>query len=264
MNAPANVLDVNDRAPGHAVAEDANLAGQVSHGHEIVEHQPEPQPRRHAVSGGVAQQRGAEVVVGQPREVAVAAHLGIAVGRYRRQLAFFVEIVVAAGAVGAARGGKQEPLDARLLGGLGQANRGQVVDLVGQGRVEIAHRIVRKGGQVDDGVDAPQVRGGHVADVDHSVLAPARHSAERAGLEPVDVEADDVEPFIQQQRHQHAADVTVATRNENPHLTGSFSGDVERQGVLEAGPGRLGRIAQVPDDELAGGARRRVGQQVDG
>ena len=68
-----------------------------------------------------------------------------------------VQQVFPAGTVVAAGRGEDEPRDARLLRQFGQAHRGQVVDLVGQVRIQIAERIVRQPRQVDDGIEAPEV-----------------------------------------------------------------------------------------------------------
>ena len=77
-----------------------------------------------------------------------------------------VEQPVAARAVQAARRGEQEALDAGLLGRLGQAHRRVEVDVVGQIGVEVAERIVGERGEVDDRVEALEVLGAHVAEVD--------------------------------------------------------------------------------------------------
>ena len=129
QEAARDVLDVGERAPRRAVALHPHLAGRVGVGDEVVDDDVAAQARGDAVGGGVAQVDGAEVVVGERRDVALGQHLGAAVGRDRVERRPLVDRGVAlGGAVGAARGGVEEARDAGLLGGLGEPHAGAVVD----------------------------------------------------------------------------------------------------------------------------------------
>ena len=78
--AARDVLDVGERPPRRAVALHPHLARRVGVGDEVVDHDVAAQAGRDAVGGGVAQVDGAEVVVGERRDVALGQHLGLAVG----------------------------------------------------------------------------------------------------------------------------------------------------------------------------------------
>ena len=74
-----------------------------------------------------------------------------------RNSARLVEEVVAVGAVEAARRREDEAADAGLLRRGRDAHRADVVDVEGRRRVEVAERIVRQRGEVDDRVEAVEV-----------------------------------------------------------------------------------------------------------
>jgi len=156
---------VDDGAPGRAVALDVYAPLRESPGREIVEHEIEAQPRRHAVGGGVAEKRRAEVIVGQLGEIPFDAHLP----RSRTR------------SWGAARPSRppgrrrpsrnccrrksRGPRDTRFPGEPGEADRRRVVDVVGDRRVQVAQRIIRQRRQVDHRVEALDVSApGHRGD----------------------------------------------------------------------------------------------------
>jgi hypothetical protein len=187
-----DVLDVHERAPRRPVALQVDAAGRHRPGDEVVEHDVESVARRDAVRGRRPQERRAEAVVRERRDVALRAHLRLAVRRDRVERRLLVDHRVAGRAVVAARGREDEAAHAGLARGAGEARRAQVVDVEGQLGVQVAERIVRQRGEVDDGVHALEVGARDVAEV----LANRRHVGTGpdvgARLEQVAVEADDV------------------------------------------------------------------------
>ena len=130
-----------------------------------------------------------------------------------------VEHRAARGAVVAARRREQEPADPGVAGEAGQADAGEVVDVVGQGRVEVAERIVRQRGQVDDRVDPVELLHGDVAQVGVD-LRDRRQPvgvAERAAAIQVGVEPDDLVTGRLEDGDEDGADVAEMTGDENPH-----------------------------------------------
>src|SRR6185436_20570918 len=117
-----DVLDVDDRPPGRAVALEEDLAGGEGPGDEVVEHDVEAETGGDPVGGGAPQESRAEGAVGQPGHVALCTHLRLAVRGDRVEVRVFVDGRVAGRAVVAARRGEHEAAHSRLAGEAGQAN----------------------------------------------------------------------------------------------------------------------------------------------
>ena len=71
----------------------------------------------------------------------------------------------ACGAIHAAGGRENESPNASLLGQSCQVHRGEVVDVIGQPRVQVPERVVGERGEVQDGLEAPQIVGFDVAKI---------------------------------------------------------------------------------------------------
>ena len=210
-----DVLDVHERAPRRSVALDEDLAGRVRIPNEVVHDHVGAQPRRGAVGGGVPQIGRGEGIVGELRDVPLGEHLRASVRRHGCELGVLVQhLVVARLAVEAARRREQEALDSGLLGLLGDAYRGEVVDVVGRLRVEVADGVVADRGEVDHGVEADEVLALDVADVPLQRLDLGRVRAEGARCEQVGVKPDDLVAGVLQHGDQHRADVAVVTGYE--------------------------------------------------
>ena len=132
---------------------------------------------------------------------------------------------VAGGAVDAAGRHVDEALDAGLPGEGGQADAAVVVDLERDVRVELADRIVRQLGKVDDRVEAAQVLHGDVPDV----LGHPGRRAVHAVVQPADaveagVEAGDVVAAVEQIGAQDRADIALAAGDQDSHQFHTFHG----------------------------------------
>ncbi len=110
-----------------------------------------------------------------------------------------------------------EARDTGGLGGLGHADGRLVVDVVGAARVEVAQRVVRDAGQVDDGVEALEVLGFDIADVEGQRLAVEHGRVEIAAAKEAVVEADDFVPCALEERDEYAADVAFMAGDEDFH-----------------------------------------------
>src|SRR5690606_176073 len=214
---PGDVLRVHEGSPGAAVALEPDLAPGVRGAHEVVHHDVGPQTRRGAVGGGVAEVRGAEVVVRQVRDPRLGQHLALAVGGDRVQLGVLGEPPVAAGPVQRARRGQQV---AGHPGGLGDPREvhGTVrVDRVRGRGVEVADGVVGDRCEVDDRLEGGEVVGFDVTDVAGALLVAVGHRSEVATVVPAGVEPDDLVPGLPQERYHHGAEVAPVTGHEYPH-----------------------------------------------
>ena len=93
-----------------------------------------------------------------------------------------------------------------------------MIDLVRQRRVQIAQRIVGERRQMDDGIEAAQIRDLEGADVlaeGRDRLAPG--TERRAAIE-VSVDAGHLVPGLLQKRRHDGADVTATAGEENSHV----------------------------------------------
>ena len=100
-----DVLDVDQRPPGRAVAGDQHLAGGVGERDQVVDDEVAAQPGRHAVRRGVAQERRAERRVRERRHVLLDQDLGGAVRRDRIERRVLGQEPVAGGDAVQAAGG---------------------------------------------------------------------------------------------------------------------------------------------------------------
>ena len=111
-------------------------------------------------------------------------------------------------------------LDAGFLGKLGEAYAGAMIGFVGQARLEVAERIVGERGEMDDAVDASEVRNFGVA----GILENGRHVTddaalrERATLVEIAVETDHVVSGLLQHRRHHRPDVTEMSSQQYAHV----------------------------------------------
>ena len=152
------------------------------------------------------------------RHVALDQHLRFAVRRDRIERRLFrQQAVVRRHAVEAAGGGEQEPLDARFARQPRQPDRRQVIDVVGNLRIQIAERIVRQRREVDDRIEAGQARHVQVADVGAHRRNLRALRAQRAVLEEIGVQSDDVVTGAHQHVHHDRADVAVVSGNQYAH-----------------------------------------------
>ena len=131
-----------------------------------------------------------------------------------------------------------------------------VVDVVGELAIEVAERVVRQGGEVDDRVEPAQVVHGHVAQValDRRDARQARRVAEGAGAVEIDVEADDLVTGGQEFRHEDGADVAEVTGDEDPHGVPASDDELARDECLGQPARRAALDAAQPKDRT-----KRVG-----
>ena len=216
-----DVLDVHERAPRRAVALEHDLAGRVRPADEVVDHDVEAQARRDAVGGRVAQVGRAEGVVGERRDVLLGQHLGLAVGASAARSPAVSSSASAPAALPyrlhEEKNTKRD--DAGLLGLRGELGRGDLVDVVGGLRVEVADRVVADRREVQDGVEALEIRDLDVADVLAQRLDLGRRGAEHARGEQIRVEPDDVVAGSLGERDEDGADVAVVTGDKNAQGT---------------------------------------------
>lgn len=162
-------------------------------GHQVVQHDVDPQPRRHAVGGRVAEVGGREVVVGHLRQGRFHRYLGHRVGGHRVERSGLVEGRLPRRPVGRAGGREEEPAHPGLLSDLGQADGGHRVDLVREVGVDVAERVVRQPGEMEDGFDPLEVGDRDIAQIaadrggrNHGIVT------ESLLLEPTTIESDHV------------------------------------------------------------------------
>src|SRR5205085_10540377 len=83
--------------------------------------------------------------------------------------------------------------------------------------VQVAERVVRERREVDDGVEAGQVRRGYVADVPRQLVQAPDLRPEVAATVEERVQADDVVAGLGDERRDHRADVAVVAGDEDLH-----------------------------------------------
>ena len=110
-----------------------------------------------------------------------------------------------------------KPLDPGLLGEGGEADGGEVIDVLGQLRVEIAQRVVGEGREVDDGVEALEVGyfdRAHVLLDGADGLTPGSE-----GRTPVQirVQPHDVVARLEHHRGHDRPDVASTPREQDSH-----------------------------------------------
>ena len=213
-----NVLDVHERPPRRPVALDEHFAGRDGVADEAVHDDVGTKARRHAVSSGVPQEYRAEAIGGELGDVAFDEHLGLTVRRDRVERRLFgQQAVVRRDAVQTAGRGEEIPLDAGFTGQTGQPHRRQMIDVVGELRIQVAERIVRQGGEVNHRVEA-----GELGRLDPAhVGANRRHlrafAAEGAFLEKIRIQPDDLVTRADEDVHHHGADIAVVTGYQYSH-----------------------------------------------
>src|SRR6266851_1097471 len=210
-----DVLDVNDGPPGRTVALEQDLAGGERPGYEVVEHDVEAEPRRNAIGGGAAQEGGCEGFVGEPGDVALGEHLGFAVSRDRVELGVLAHRRVSGSSVVAAGRGEHEAAYPDFLGERGEADRGAVVDVEGELRVEIAEGIVGERREVRDRIDPLEIPGFERAHVLRDRPDGVGPGAEGRSPVEVCVDADHLVARGDHHRRHHGADVSPASRDQD-------------------------------------------------
>ena len=157
--------------------------------------------------------------------LAFGIDLGFAVRRDRIERAGLVDHAFAGLAVVAAGRGEDEAADAGLLGEFGDANAGAMIDVVGEVRPQIAERIVRQCGQMQDGVEAGEI----VERCVTRVLLDRRHvedraaGRERAARIEVGVHSNDVVAGLRQHRRENGADISSMAGHQYAHASPMIS-----------------------------------------
>ena len=209
---------MDERPPGPAVTvHPDHLLGPGVAG-QVVDDEVESHARGCTERRRVAQKRRREAVVAERGDVALHEDLALGICRERQDRRRLRAEGVRCGAVDAARGHVDEPLDARLAGHRREADTAAMVDLERHVRVELAERVVRELRQVDHGVEAAQVVDRQLADVGR----PPRRRPIDAVVEPADtvearVDAADVVAAGHQVRREDRADVALAAGDQDAH-----------------------------------------------
>src|SRR5918995_3252212 len=215
---PADVLDMDQRAPWRSVALDQHFASRDGIADQVVDHDVDPQIPRDAVCRGVAEEDGAEAVGRQLRHVLLDEDLRLPIGGHGIERRLLREGgFAAAGPVEAARRREQEPLHARPTGRPGEADRGSVVDVVRELRVEVTERIVRKRRKVDDGFETLEMAGLDVAEIKPDAGDRLPAIPEAARLVKAGVEPHHLVTGLDQQRDHDRSDVALMAGDQDLH-----------------------------------------------
>ena len=212
-----NVANVDDGTPGRAVTFYVNAAGGVGPGDEIVEDDVQTESRGNAIGGGAAEIGGREILVGERGEIAFDEDFRFRVGSDGIEDGRFVVHGFAAGTVGAAGRKKNEAAHACGLAEFGEAHGSQVIDLVGELRIEVAERVVGERGEMDDGVKTFQVVEGEIA---HVLADAGNFFSGRSKItsgEEIGIEADDIVPRGLHEGTGYGTDVAFMASKENFH-----------------------------------------------
>jgi hypothetical protein len=212
-----DVLDVDERAPGRAVAHDQDVARGEGETGQVVDDEVAAQPRRDAVGRGTAEERGAERVPRQQRDVLLGEQLRLAIGRDGVPGSVLVEELVAGRAIEAARRREDEALDSGGLRRPRDVHGRVVVDVERRLGPVVAQRVVRDRSEVHDRVEAREVVDRDVADVAPQRGDRLRLVAEAAARVQAGVEPDHLVPRRLEERDEDGADVAVVTGDENSH-----------------------------------------------
>src|SRR5262245_57287254 len=92
-----------------------------------------------------------------------------------------------------------------------------MIDVVGAVGVEIAQRIIRQGGEMDDRVEAGQGILLDFTKIDAERSDVVEPGTEITAREELGIEADHVVAGGPQKRDEHGADVTGVTGDQNSH-----------------------------------------------
>jgi hypothetical protein len=209
---PRDVFDVHDGTPWRAVALEANRAGRIRPGNEVIEHEVEPQARRKTIGRRIPKVERAEVVVRELGEVLLHEDFGLPVRSYWIEVSLLRQEIIAPGAVVAARRREDEALDAGFLGKLSHADRRSVVDLVGQLRIQVPERIVGQTSQVQNRVESLYIVDRDVADVLDRLGDRLWIVAIRAAREDVAIQAVHLMPCVQEHWRQNHTDIAFVPR----------------------------------------------------
>jgi hypothetical protein len=217
----ADVFHVHDRTPRAAVAGHGDPLRGPCEGRQVIDDDIEAHPRRRPITGRIAQEHRAEVIVRHRAHIPLHQDLALRVCGLRVDGCGLVQEVAGTRAIDAAGRRVDEPADARLAGGLGQADRAEVIDLVSDLRAVLAERIVGQFGQVHHRITARQVLGAGIAQIlVQSEGGPAQVTV--VAVQPAiaviaAVQPDNLEPALHQIRAQYRADIAVDARDEYLH-----------------------------------------------
>ena len=210
-----HVLDVDDRPPRLAVAEDDDPPVGERGARQVVQDRVEAHPGRQAVDRSVAQEGRREAVAREFPDRLLAPDLGTRVEGPRVERRSFVHRLRAGLAVHDARRREQKATHLGLAREFREPHGRLVVDLLGPGLVQVADRIVRERRQVDHGVEGAQVGRLQVADVLADRRNRYRVAGDRAVVEVAGVEPDDVVAALQQPRRHDRAEVTAVPGDQD-------------------------------------------------
>src|SRR5262249_53594114 len=126
-------------------------------------------------------------------------------------------------AVAAARRGVEEATHPGAFRQLRQAHRGEMVDLVGDLRIQVAERVVRQGCEVNDRGESLEMPALDVAQIQSNLWNLSDSFTKRAGAKKVTIEPDDVVPSVEEHRDQNGSNVPFVTRDEYPHAAERLS-----------------------------------------
>src|SRR5271165_3165856 len=150
---------MDDRPPGGAIALDVYFSFCVRPSNKIVEDNIETQTRRNSIGGGISHERGTKPIIRQGRHVALDEHFGLAIWGDGIECSRFVQKVVACSSIRAARGRKDEASDTGGLCQLRHVDRGTMIDVVGQLRIQISEWVIGQRTEMNDGIKASKIRG---------------------------------------------------------------------------------------------------------
>src|SRR5258708_37794154 len=151
-----NVSNMDNRPPRSPVTFYKNFALCISPGDEIVEDDIQTEAGRNAVGSGIAHKGWAEIVVGKRGNITFDEHFRFSVRCDRMTAGRLVEKVIAGRSISAAGRGKHEAADACGFREFRKPDRGGMVDIVGELRIQIAQWVVVKCAQEHDRVQALQ------------------------------------------------------------------------------------------------------------
>ncbi len=210
-----DVLDVDHRAPRFAVAVHDHFSGGDRSADKIVQHRVEAHARRQPVDGSIAQESRRKTAARELAHGLFGAHLGARIFGARIQRSILIDDVGFGHAVHDARGGKQKALDARGLGGLGQARGALVIDLARPTGIQIADPIVAQGGKMNYRIETFQIGGGEIANIFAHRRHPHLVGHQSACIEITGIYTDDSIAGVRQQRRHDRADIAVMSREQN-------------------------------------------------
>ncbi len=175
-----DVSGVHQRTPRCAVREHSNVAGENGMTDQIVQHDVGAQTRREPESRCVAQEHRREGIVRDRGDVVLDADLALRVRGQRSQRSTLGDQILAGRTVHRAGGGVKEPPHACIFRQSRQPDRGVVVDVVGDLRRQRTEWVVGQRREMDDRVEALQLLGRHIPQVDADARWILRSGPEHA------------------------------------------------------------------------------------